>query len=154
MTMSTGCLRSGLPHLRVHLPTSGGNPHRLVRFTAVGGAATALQLGLFALLQVLVPAFWANIVAWAASTVVGNQVHRSLTFGRHGREGARQDFVVSIGFSALSLATTTLALAPVGDDEPGVALVVLIVVNSVVGLARFMGLKRWFAGHGAAAVTA
>jgi putative flippase GtrA len=154
MTVSTGCLRSGLPRIRQRSRSVGAHPHRLARFTAVGGAATALQLGLFALLQALVPVFWANVLAWGASTVVGNQVHRTLTFGRHGREGARQDFAVSIGFSALSLATTTLALAPVEDDRPGVALIVLIVVNTVVGLARFLGLRRWFAGHGAPSLTA
>lgn len=151
--MSTGCLRSGLPGLRGRAGV-GRSPHRLVRFTAVGGAATALQLGLFAVLQALVPVFWANVLAWGASTVVGNQVHRSLTFGRHGRVGARQDFAVSICFSALSLATTTLALAPVDDDRPGVALAILIAVNSVMGLARFLGLRRWFAGHSPTPLTA
>lgn len=121
--------------------------HPLVRFAAVGGGTTALQLGLFALLQVLVPVFWANVIAWGASTVVGNQVNRVLTFDRHGRDGARQDFAVSSAFSLLGLAATSLALSPVDDDDPVLALVVLIAVNSVVGLIRFVGLRRWFAGH-------
>ena len=147
-------VRAGSAWIQDRLRSVRAHPHRLVRFTAVGGAATVLQWGLFALLQVLVPVFWANVLAWAASTLAGNQVHRSLTFSRHGREGARQDFAVSIGFSALSLAATALALAPIGDDRPGVALAVLLVVNTVVGLARFLGLRRWFAGHGASPLTA
>ena len=113
-----------------------------------------MQLGLFALLQVLVPVSWANVIAWGASTVVGNQVHRTLTFGRHGRSGARRDFAVSTALSLLSLGVTTLALASVDDDQPVAALIVLVAINSVVGLARFLGLRRWFAGHGTAAVTA
>lgn len=119
--------------------------HRLARFAAVGGAATGLQLGLFALMQALVPLFWANLIAWSASTVVANQVNRSLTFGVHGTEGARRDFWVSTGFSVLSLAVSVLALAQVSDDQPVLSLVVLIGVNSVIGLARFFGLREWFA---------
>lgn len=119
--------------------------HPLARFAAVGGAATALQLGLFALMQVLVPVFWANVIAWSASTVVGNQVNRSLTFGVHGTADARRDFWVSTGFSMLSLAAGAVALSEVSDDRPVLSIVVLIGVNIVVGLVRFVGLRRWFA---------
>lgn len=142
MTALTMCRGSSVP-----AAADDAKRHPLARFAAVGGAATALQLGLFALLQVLVPVFWANVIAWGASTVVGNQVNRVLTFDRHGRDGARQDFVVSSAFSLLSLGATTLSLAPVDDDDPILALAVLIAVNSVVGLVRFLGLRRWFAGH-------
>ncbi|WP_111767865.1 GtrA family protein [Nakamurella deserti] len=119
---------------------------RLARFAVVGAGATGLQVVLFALLHVLVPLFWANLIAWGASTVVGNQVNRSLTFGRHGRPGASRDFAVSSAFSLVGLAVTTLVLLPV-DDQPTIALVVLVAVNAVVGLGRFLGLRRWFAGH-------
>lgn len=142
MTALTMCRRGSVP-----TAPSVPKRHPLARFTVVGGAATGLQLALFALMQVLVPAFWANVIAWGASTVVGNQVNRVLTFDRHGRAGARQDFAVSSAFSLLSLGATTVALAPVDDDDPVLALAVLIAVNSVVGLVRFLGLRRWFAGH-------
>jgi putative flippase GtrA len=154
MTTASVCLMTRRRTLSTARPAGEHHPHRLARFVVVGGGATALQLGLFALLQVFVPVFWANVIAWGASTVVGNQVHRTLTFGRHGRAGARRDFVVSTAFSLLSLSVTTLALTPVDDDQPVTAVVVLIAVNSVVGLARFVGLRRWFAGHTTVAVPA
>ena len=118
--------------------------HRLARFAAVGGAATALQLGLFAVLQMLVPVVWATVIAWSASTLLANQVNRSLTFGVHGNDGARRDFWVSTGLSVVGLAAGVLALAQVGDDEPALSLVVLVGVNAMVGLFRFLGLQRWF----------
>lgn len=138
-------LGSGIRSRPAVARTTDGTPHhRLVRFAAVGGAATALQLGLFALMQVLVPVFWANVIAWSASTVVANQVNRSLTFGVHGTDGARKDFWVSAAFSVFSLVASVVALAEVDDDQPVLSIVVLVAVNAAVGLVRFLGLRHWF----------
>lgn len=128
-----------------HAAISTRPQHPLVRFAGVGSVATALQLGLFALLQLAVPVLGANILAWAASTATANTVNRSVTFGVHGRTGARRDFWVSTGFSMLGLAISVVALAQLTSAGPVSSVLILVSVNLLVGLLRFYALRRWFA---------
>jgi putative flippase GtrA len=121
--------------------------HPLVRFAGVGGAATVVQLGLFAALLAIVPQTLANLISWSVSTLVANSAHRSITFGVHGSRGAQRDLVVAAAFSLLSLGASVVALDQLTPDNPLLSVVVLIAVNCVVGLARYLCLRWWFAAR-------
>jgi putative flippase GtrA len=123
--------------------------HRLVRFAGIGGAATVVQLGLFAALLTIVPQTWANLFSWTVSTVIANSAHRSVTFGIHGSAHLQRDFLASAAFSLLSLGAGVVALARLSTDNPVLSVVVLIAVNAVVGLARYAGLSWWFTARAA-----
>ncbi len=127
--------------------SAAGHPsHQLVRFAGVGGLATAVQLGLFAALLLVLPQVWANVISWAASTLLANAAQRSVTFGVHSADSARLDLAVSTAFSTLALATSWIALAELSPTDPVLSVAVLLGVNTVVGLTRFVALRWWFSG--------
>ncbi len=120
---------------------------RLVRFAGIGGATTAVQLGLFAALLMVIPQSGANLISWTISTLIANAAHRSVTFGVHGYARAQRDFMVSASFSLLSLGVSVAALAALSTDDPVLSVLVLIGVNAVIGLARYAGLSWLFSPH-------
>ena len=130
---------------RSYSMTSDPPTHRLAKFAGIGGIATVVQLGLFGVLQMVIPQFWANIVAWSVSTVIANTANRSLTFGVHGSEGAQRDFLVSTGFSLLALVASVLVLDKVDTSSPLLSVLLLIAVNTAVSGLRFAALRWWFA---------
>jgi putative flippase GtrA len=118
---------------------------QLARFGLAGGAATVLQVLLFA---VLAPAgsLLANMVAWAASTALANELHRRRTFHAGEQVGWLAAQCEGGGLALLGLAATSGALAVLGrtvpDADVTVQTLVVLGVTAAVGLGRFLAL-RW-----------
>lgn len=130
-------------------PVTGRSPapqstlHQLGRFVGVGGFATIAQLGLFALLVLVVSQSWANVIAWTVSTVLANAAQRTLAFHVHGH-GAWRDLGVGMVFSLIGLGVSAVALATFDTEGLVAAIAVLIAVNLAVGGVRFVALRRWY----------
>jgi putative flippase GtrA len=118
---------------------------QLVRFAIVGGSTTAVQVLLFTLL-VPVGALGANVVAWAASSAMANELHRRRTFRAGERVGWLAAQIEGGGLSVVGLLATSAALALLAVALPGAALVqqtvLVLAITAAVGLARFVAL-RW-----------
>jgi putative flippase GtrA len=130
-------------------------PHRLVssdsplaqltRFALTGGLSSTVQVLLFALLAP-VGTHVANVVAWTASTALANELHRRRTF----RVGERISWFAaqweggSLSLVGLGLTTGALLLLQATTPDAAVPVQVLLVllVNTTVGGARFLAL-RW-----------
>ena len=120
-------------------------PSQFARFALTGGLATLVQLLLFALLA---PAgmLVANAVAWASSTALANELHRRRTFHADERVSWSAAQWEGGGLAGIGLAITTGALAGLSvvvPDAPVVVQAVLVLlVNAMVGVLRFIAL-RW-----------
>lgn len=121
---------------------------QLARFAMTGGLATSVQVLLFTLLAPVGP-LAANVVSWAVSTALANELHRRRTFHAGGRVGPITAQLEGGGLSVLGLLVTTLALAAFAVAVPaaGTGLQTLLVVSLTVavGLVRFVAL-RWSFG--------
>ena len=118
---------------------------QLVRFAIVGGSTTAVQVLLFALLTP-VGTLGANVVAWAASSAMANELHRRRTFRAGERVGWLAAQFEGGGLSVLGLLATSAALALLALAMPGAAIVqqtaLVLAITAAVGLVRFVAL-RW-----------
>ena len=118
---------------------------QLVRFAVVGGSTTAVQVLLFAFLAP-VGALGANVVAWAASSAMANELHRRRTFRAGERVGWLAAQIEGGSLSVVGLLATSAALALLAVALPGAALaqqtVLVLSITATVGLARFVAL-RW-----------
>jgi len=149
MAMCSTCHSGSWRSLLWHTSTTKTRPVRtawrqLGKFILVGGGATVVQLGIFVAFAMVISDQWANGLSWVLSTVGANLVHRGFTFGVHEAKGAQRDLLLSTGFSAIGLLVSWIALAQLTTENTVLALLVLVVVNIVVGAARFLALRWWF----------
>jgi putative flippase GtrA len=118
---------------------------QLVRFAIVGGTTTAVQVLLFALLAPL-GALSANVVAWAASSALANELHRRQTFRAGESVGWLAAQFEGGGLSVMGLLATSAALALLTLSAPDAAVpqqtALVLVITAAVGLVRFVVL-RW-----------
>jgi len=128
--------------------TSGSITGQGARFTAVGSAGTLLQLGLFAASSDLLGAQIASIASWLLSTLATNAAHRALTFGVRGAERNRSDQVVAFLTCVVGLLITSVVLAQLPDADGVSGLIAILAVNTVVGAARFVGMRWWLSEAG------
>ena len=119
-----------------------------LRFFLIGSAGTALQLGLFAGSSWVVGAQVASVASWLISTLVTNAAHRAVTFGVRGAERNRSDQVAAFLTCLVGLLITSLVLAELPDADGISDLVAILAVNTVVGAARFGGMRWWLSGSG------
>jgi putative flippase GtrA len=113
------------------------------RFTVIGSAGTALRLAVFAAISELTGAQVASVISWLLSTLVTNAAHRSLTFGVHGAQHNRSDQLVAFTTSLVGLAISAIVLARLNDADGTAGLIAILAVNTLVGAARFAGLRWW-----------
>jgi putative flippase GtrA len=121
---------------------------QLARFALTGGMASAVQVLLFLLLA---PggALLANVVAWAGSTALANELHRRRTFHADDRVGRLTAQVEGGGLSLLGLGLTSGGLAVLAVVVPDAGAVVqallVLALNAAVGFGRFVALRWAFA---------
>ncbi len=118
------------------------------RFFLVGTAGTALQLGLYAATAELSGAQVASVASWLISTLLTNAAHRAVTFGVRGAEKNRSDQLIALLSCVVGLLITSLVLARLPDADGVSGVVAILVVNVIVGAARFGGLRWWLGGSG------
>jgi putative flippase GtrA len=119
-----------------------------IRFALVGSAGTGLQLGLYAFSAGFLGAQVASVAAWLLSTLVTNAAHRALTFGVRGGERNRADQFVAFLTCLVGLLITSVVLAQVPDADGTSGIVAILAVNTVVGAARFGGMRWWLSPSG------
>jgi putative flippase GtrA len=139
--------RLGLPerHLRPPERTAGWL-RQLLRFAVVGGAASVVQLALYAFLADTIGAQPANVASWLVSTLVATEAHRRYSFGTAGAN-AESDHVAGVVTSLLTLLLSGATLAALGDPAGPAGLAALVAVNGVVGGLRFVVLRWWLVGR-------
>ncbi|SDO93702.1 Putative flippase GtrA (transmembrane translocase of bactoprenol-linked glucose) [Nakamurella panacisegetis] len=132
-----------------------------LKFVLIGSAGTLVQLGLYGSAADLIGAQIASALAWLISTLVTNAAHRAVTFGVRGHTRNRADQVVAFLTCLVGLLITSLVLTRISDADGPSGIMAILVVNSVVGAARFGGMRWWlsaagqrFGTHVAAAVNA
>ena len=119
---------------------------QLVRFGLVGGAASVVQLAMYAFLADSIGSQAANVASWLVSTLVATEAHRRYSFGST-TSGAESDHVVGILTSVLTLLLSTVALAALDNPTGATGVLALIAVNALVGVARFAALRWWMVGR-------
>jgi putative flippase GtrA len=130
------------------LVTSDSSLPQLVRFALTGGLSSTVQVLLFTLLAPF-GTHVANVLAWTASTILANELHRRRTF----HAGERISWFAAQweggGLSLVGLGLTTGALALLQSAAPDAAVplqaLLVLVVNTTVGVARFLALRWAFA---------
>lgn len=133
---------AGLRRLRARHPLAV----QLARYALVGGAATALNAGLFLLFRPLLPAVPANLLSLTVTTALSTELNRRLAFG-----GARahrlREWVQDLGtiaFYATYSSGVLLALQwLVGAPTPGQEAAAVAVASVGGGLLRFAVLRFW-----------
>lgn len=132
------------------LATSDSALAQLVRFALTGGLASTVQVLVFVLLAP-VGTHVANVVAWTASTALANELHRRRTFRAGGRISWFAAQWEGGGLSLVGLGLTTGALALLQSTTPDAAVPVqallVLFVNTTVGVARFLALRWAFLVH-------
>ena len=119
-----------------------------LRFALVGSAGTGLQLAMYAFASGVLGAQVASVAAWLVSTLVTNAAHRALTFGVRGGDRNRADQFVAFLTCAVGLLITSLVLAQLSDADGASGVIAILAVNSVVGAARFGGMRWWLSASG------
>lgn len=118
---------------------------QLARFAVTGALATSVQVLLFTLLAPS-GALLANVVSWAGSTALANELHRRRTFRAGDRVGVLAAQLEGGGLAVVALLATSAALAGLATAVPtagvGTETLLLLVVTTAVGLLRFAAL-RW-----------
>lgn len=118
---------------------------QFARFVLVGGTSTALYAVLFLSLRDFgyLPA---HVAATAASSVLGNELHRRLTFHAGRRVSWQTAQLEAGGVSFVALLATSAALgwldAAAASTHPWWQIALVASVTAVIGLMRFLAL-RW-----------
>ena len=118
-----------------------------LRYSVVGTTGTAVYVGLYLLLDMWVQPVIGNAAAWLVTTVATNSVQRRFAFGVADREHHRIDQIVGLASSGMALLISTLVLAALTDASDAGQVLALVMVNVLVGTARFLTVRWWF-GHG------
>lgn len=123
------------------LPRTSTLPGQLMRFCLVGAANTALFLGIYLTLRLLLAATVANVVATLITTVTGTGANGRMTFGA-GNVGLREQ-AKGLAVTAVGLVITTSAVSGYSDAGPLTEAVVLAAAGAVAGGVRFALFRCW-----------
>lgn len=121
-----------------------------VRFAAVGGGATLVQLGIYAFLGDCLGAQLANVASWLIATVIAGVAHHRFTF-RLDHSGSERDHLVNLVSSLAALLLSSAVLAVAGNPAGLLGTALLLAVNGTVGTGRFVLLRWWLTGRRAVA---
>jgi putative flippase GtrA len=148
--LSLGLARGAIqvPALRDRRPDSRDLPRQILRFMVIGFVSTVAYVVLYLLLRSVLPAQAANAVSLLVTAVANTTANRRLTFGISGRSDAGRHQVKGlIGFGA-GLVLTSGALALLGHASRATEIAVLIGVNLVATVLRFVLYRSWVFGAG------
>ena len=132
-------------------------PTQFARFVLAGGSANLAYAALFLLLADL-GELTANLAGSVVSAALANELHRRLTFRAGGRVAwwtAQWQGGATLG-AALAASSLALALldALTAGGGPILPLLAAAAVNGVIGLVRFLVLRRLFGRRPSAVVLA
>lgn len=139
---------AGLRRLRARHPLAV----QLARYAVVGGAATALNAGLFLLFRPLLPAVPANLLSLTLTTALSTELNRRLAFGGARAHRLREwvQDLGTIGFYATYSSGVLLALQWLtGAPTPGQEAAAVALASVGGGLLRFAVLRFWVFDLGA-----
>ncbi|WP_319448516.1 MULTISPECIES: GtrA family protein [unclassified Mycobacterium] len=129
------------------VPASVSPLGQVLRFGTIGVACTAAYLVLFVMLQGLLGAQVANLVALLITAVANTSANRRFTFGVRGRLGAARHQVQGLVVFAITLGITSGALDAlhglVADPSRTVEVGMLVLANLAATLIRFVLLRTW-----------
>jgi putative flippase GtrA len=133
-------------------PASVSPLGQALRFGTIGVACTAAYLALFVLLQGLLGAQGANLVALLITAVANTSANRRFTFGVRGRLGAARHQLQGLVVFAITLSITSGALDAlhglVAEPSRTVEVAMLVLANLAATLMRFVLLRTWvFSGR-------
>jgi putative flippase GtrA len=118
-----------------------------VRFAAIGVASTLAYLALFMLMQGVIGAQAANLVALLVTAVANTAANRRFTFGVTGGAKVTRHHVEGLVVFGVALAITSGALAGLHAfvEQPHrlVEVSVLVLANLVATAVRFVLLRGW-----------
>jgi putative flippase GtrA len=125
---------------------------QVLRFGTIGVACTAAYLALFVMLQGLLGAQGANLVALLITAVANTSANRRFTFGVRGRLGAARHQLQGLVVFAITLGITSGALDAlhglVAEPSRTVEVAMLVLANLAATLIRFVLLRTWvFSGR-------
>jgi putative flippase GtrA len=125
---------------------------QVLRFGTIGVACTAAYLALFVMLQGLLGAQGANLVALLITAVANTSANRRFTFGVRGRMGAARHQLQGLVVFGITLGITSGALDAlhglVAEPSRTVEVAMLVLANLAATLIRFVLLRTWvFSGR-------
>jgi putative flippase GtrA len=131
--------------LAAELPA--GMRYQLPSFAVIGVLSTIIYLGLFWALRGAVPAYAANTVALAVTTVLNTSANRRYTFGMGGSGDLLMHQIKGGVAFLIGLVLTNAALlglhAAVRTPRHWIELGVLIAANLVSTVVRFVLMRAW-----------
>ncbi|MGW5637931.1 glycosyltransferase [Streptomyces sp. NPDC003832] len=152
-----GIARIGRSRVRGALPsdaTRNGPLRQLLRFGLVGAVSTVAHLLLYTALRQATGAQAANALALLVCAMANTAANRRFTFGVRGRDGALRHQTRGLLVFVLGLTLTAGALAALHAAAPDASaateLTVLVAANLTATLLRFLLLRAWVFGTGAA----
>jgi putative flippase GtrA len=120
---------------------------QVLRFATIGIACTAAYLVLFVLLQGLLGAQGANLVALLITAVANTSANRRFTFGVRGPLGAARHQLQGLVVFAVTLGITSGSLdalhSLVAEPSRSVEVAMLVLANLAATLIRFVLLRTW-----------
>jgi putative flippase GtrA len=129
------------------VPASVSPLGQVLRFGTIGVACTAAYLALFVMLQGLLGAQGANLVALLITAVANTSANRRFTFGVRGRVGAARHQLQGLVVFAITLGITSGALDAlhglVAEPSRTVEVAMLVLANLAATLIRFVLLRTW-----------
>lgn len=132
------------------LRSSDSAPASFLRFVLIGGGSNLVYLAGFWALSPTIGTQAANAFGSLTSTVIANELHRRRTFHVSATIRWYTAQWEGGGLALAGLAATSLALAAADrwleSPSPAIQSLILITVTGVVGLLRFLLLRRWFRG--------
>ena len=120
---------------------------RLVVFSIIGIASTAVSLALFLVLRARLGPALAVVVALVATAIGNSWAHRRWTLGHRGREGLARDTLVSgtVALGGIVLSVAALVVVDLAGGGIAAELAALAVVWTATTAVRFGLLSRWSA---------
>jgi putative flippase GtrA len=120
---------------------------QVLRFATIGIACTAAYLVLFVLLQGLLGAQGANLVALLITAVANTSANRRFTFGVRGSLGAARHQLQGLVVFAITLGITSGSLdalhSLVVEPSRTLEVAMLVLANLAATLIRFVLLRTW-----------
>jgi putative flippase GtrA len=120
---------------------------QVLRFATIGIACTAAYLVLFVMLQGLLGAQGANLVALLITAVANTSANRRFTFGVRGSLGAARQQLQGLVVFAITLGITSGSLdavhSLVAEPSRSVEVAMLVLANLAATLIRFVLLRTW-----------
>ena len=131
-------------HARPRSAGRSSTRRQLVVFVLVGAVTTLAYLLLYVVLQPVVGSQVANAAALLLTADANTIGNRRFGFGLRGRRDAARHHAQGLVAFAVSLVVTSAALAGLeSGTDTTLHLAVLLVANTVAGLAHFALLRFW-----------